>query len=455
MRAQQGSEGDVAPTSIKRVLTSDTSALVLSNLSAALLGVLTGLVTARALGPAGRGDLAVVLLWPSLLTSLLDAGISESLTLRISRNPARWRQSVRAGLVIASAAGLVALGVGHVFLSSVLQRDQRHLLTLTRAALLFVPASLLSSVAIGALLGLERFRLLALIRVASVVVYLVALLVAVGTQHASVEVVTWLTVGSRLLPAAAAGTILLAGLVAGRGAEVAAQAQEGLALQSARTATVVSGSTDRLVANFTLSQAAIGQWQVIVALNTVMQFVSQGISQKLLASMGAREKLSLLPAYARAVALTTLCAAVAMPLLPWAVPVLYGPGFSAAVVPAMVVLGSSILGAGAATLQTAARATGRVRGSVVSEIIGMVVTVAVALPASGWLGMTGIAVGMIAGRLTSLSVMVRVVKEQGGIAAYVPGTREFRCALGRLRHNSAGAVNQLVPGECRTPRPFK
>ena len=39
------------------------------------LNVLTGIVLARTLGPAGRGELAAVMLWPSILAAVGSLGV--------------------------------------------------------------------------------------------------------------------------------------------------------------------------------------------------------------------------------------------------------------------------------------------------------------------------------------------------------------------------------------------
>lgn len=77
-----------------------------------LMLVITGPFLARLLGPAGRGDLAALMLWPVILVQLGGLGIPAALTYYISSG-ARWRETVRQGLRFAGwqAAGLTALQV--------------------------------------------------------------------------------------------------------------------------------------------------------------------------------------------------------------------------------------------------------------------------------------------------------------------------------------------------------
>jgi O-antigen/teichoic acid export membrane protein len=74
--------------------------------------VITGPFLARLLGPAGRGDLAALMLWPVILVQLGGLGIPAALTYYISGG-ARWSETIRRGLRFAAwqAAGLTALQV--------------------------------------------------------------------------------------------------------------------------------------------------------------------------------------------------------------------------------------------------------------------------------------------------------------------------------------------------------
>src|SRR5258708_38333051 len=59
-----------------------------------------GVITARELLPAGRGDLAAMILWPVFLASAMTLGIPSALTLQLRSHPEQRSQLMGAGLLL-------------------------------------------------------------------------------------------------------------------------------------------------------------------------------------------------------------------------------------------------------------------------------------------------------------------------------------------------------------------
>ncbi len=77
-----------------------------------LLNAATGIVTARALHAAGRGELAAIAVWPNFLASAMTLGLPSAL-LYHSRIDAQSRATLlRAALPLALALGLIATAIG-------------------------------------------------------------------------------------------------------------------------------------------------------------------------------------------------------------------------------------------------------------------------------------------------------------------------------------------------------
>ncbi len=74
--------------------------------------VLTGVTTARLLGPEGRGVYAAVTVWPPLLALLSVAGLNSSIVFRLRKAPERTGSAVAASLLLAAATSLVAILIG-------------------------------------------------------------------------------------------------------------------------------------------------------------------------------------------------------------------------------------------------------------------------------------------------------------------------------------------------------
>lgn len=76
------------------------------------LNAATGIVTARALHPAGRGELAAIVLWPMLASGLTTVGLPAALVYHLRRQPDDARALVGGAAVIAILASTVGVVAG-------------------------------------------------------------------------------------------------------------------------------------------------------------------------------------------------------------------------------------------------------------------------------------------------------------------------------------------------------
>lgn len=67
-----------AKAAVARVVRTGSGTLLLSNFALTGVGLITGVATARLLGPEGRGDLAIITYWPSFVYSLIDLALFET-----------------------------------------------------------------------------------------------------------------------------------------------------------------------------------------------------------------------------------------------------------------------------------------------------------------------------------------------------------------------------------------
>ena len=99
--------GCAAGASVRATLTTTgTNVLVLA------LNLGTGLLTARFLGPEGRGEFAAMVLWPQFLASLLTLGLPQATTFNIVRHPEDQQAGHRRPACSSLVLGLVAIGAG-------------------------------------------------------------------------------------------------------------------------------------------------------------------------------------------------------------------------------------------------------------------------------------------------------------------------------------------------------
>ncbi len=79
-----------------------------SKLGVVAINAATGILTARALHPQGRGELAAMTIWPLVLSGSLTLGLPSALTYMIQRKPGQKAQMTTAAALIAALIGMVA-----------------------------------------------------------------------------------------------------------------------------------------------------------------------------------------------------------------------------------------------------------------------------------------------------------------------------------------------------------
>ena len=100
-----------------------TSSLVATALIQ-VLNVVTGVILARTLGPSGRGELAAVILWPTMLWTVGNLGVVDSVTFHSARGSAPQRSIVSTSLAIALAQSAVLVAIGLVLVPLVLAKQE-------------------------------------------------------------------------------------------------------------------------------------------------------------------------------------------------------------------------------------------------------------------------------------------------------------------------------------------
>lgn len=97
-------EGPLAPRrGLRAVIQSIGSKAAILVLQAA-----TGILTARSLGPAGRGELAAMILWPLFVASVTTLGVPSSLIYHLRLWPRERDRLIANGFLLAAAMGIVA-----------------------------------------------------------------------------------------------------------------------------------------------------------------------------------------------------------------------------------------------------------------------------------------------------------------------------------------------------------
>ncbi len=134
------------PSSTRAFLVSVSAKIFVVGLYAA-----TGIVSARALQPAGRGELNAIILWYTFLASAFTFGIPSAVTFQLRKNPAQRSQIFSAAIILALCASAVAMIAGYFGLPHLLRQYDPRVIFFARLFLWNTPVATLFLVGRAAL----------------------------------------------------------------------------------------------------------------------------------------------------------------------------------------------------------------------------------------------------------------------------------------------------------------
>lgn len=110
-----------------------------------LLNIIGGILTARFLGPAGKGELTAVIIWPSILAGLGSLGLVDAIVFFSGKNDKSDVQAILSNsLGMAFLQSLVLIGIGWLVLPSLMGNYDPAVIGIARIYLLFIPLNLVS-----------------------------------------------------------------------------------------------------------------------------------------------------------------------------------------------------------------------------------------------------------------------------------------------------------------------
>ena len=116
-----------------------TSQVLAINVLMAVIGLASGLLAARLLGPEGRGELAAIQSWPMLFAALAMLGMPEALVYFSSRERCRAADYLGTATIIALLAGVGFLSVGWILMPVLLRSQTHSTIWFARIYLLMIP----------------------------------------------------------------------------------------------------------------------------------------------------------------------------------------------------------------------------------------------------------------------------------------------------------------------------
>jgi O-antigen/teichoic acid export membrane protein len=163
----------------------------LASVAIQVSGLITGVLTARILGPTARGELATVMLWPVILTNLGLMGCNWAVAREVAADPRKESDWIRAAVVVGFAAACLCLVLGYWLIPHLLPLDRRYLGSLVRLCLLSIPLGIFNQTLLAIEHGRMRWRRYNIVRVSFFVFYVILICLIAVNRKAQVQWFVW------------------------------------------------------------------------------------------------------------------------------------------------------------------------------------------------------------------------------------------------------------------------
>jgi O-antigen/teichoic acid export membrane protein len=362
-----------------------------------VLNVVTGVILARTLGPSGRGELAAVILWPTMLWTVGNLGVVDSVTFNSARRSAPQRSIVSTSLAIAFVQSTVLVAIGLVLVPLVLAKQEA---SVVRDCLIFlasIPTSLVT-LYLGSLLnGTHRYVAFNVVR-STVFVGNAAGLVALAiASELTVTSAMFAYLASQLLTVAIAAILVLPST--GRPSRPERPlAREILAYgfrsQLSTISNLLNERVDQLVISIVLAPASLGLYVVAWTMTSLSWMIGYSVTFAALPRVAQAESAQERRARAHRYVFLTFAATVAVTipvllLAPEILRIAFGGDFVQATGVTRVLLVASIALGTARVLEAVLKGLNRPLHAGLAEGAGLIVTavgLAALLPTMGLMG---------------------------------------------------------------------
>jgi enterobacterial common antigen flippase len=382
--ASSGARGNTSNFSLPprgrlRRFVPEGSTLTAVSLAASLvLNAFTGVLTARLLGPSGKGVLALAFVWSSVTSVIADLGLSQAATFFASREPG-WRRLLWGQLATLTIAQTTLAVPAALVVSSALLHTPA-IREAVFVGLIAVPVFLLFGYQLALLRGCERFLEYNLIRVGQSAAWAALVTAFYFVRFPSPMGLILGYVGISTLAFAVGAAVLGRQIgpprftIRGTGRVL----RYGVLTWVAGIGYQTTIRIDQLFLGAAVSTSALGQYATSVAIASCLTVISTAIAVVTLPAV-ARSSLNVGLVIGRrnwafGVVIMTVAAAAVAALAPLLVRVLLGAKFQpAAPLVRILLLGQVALGS-THILHEIARGQGRLRYPAIVETCGAVLT---------------------------------------------------------------------------------
>jgi antigen flippase len=362
----------------------------------------TGIITARLLGPYGRGEQAAIILWPQALAVATTLGLPSAVLYNLRRHPDRASQLFSAALLIGALMGGIATVTGVLIIPRWLTQYSSEVVHFAQWAMFTAPLMLLSLIFNFVLQAREEFTLYNAVRYLNPLATLLVL-VSLALIH---DLTPFNAALAYLAPTVPIFLWMLVRLwrlyrPTWRGMGWAAKRLTSYGVRSYGVDLVgqLSAYLDRAFVVGMLTPVSMGLYAVALSLAQMVNVFPNAAVSVLFPKASGRsveEAASLAGRAARgSVTMTTLAAVGLAILSPWALSIVYGREFLDAIHVFKLLLFVMVLRSVTYVLFQTFMAVGRPGLATIPQIVGLVLSVPLLLVLVPRYGLEGVGLALL------------------------------------------------------------
>jgi O-antigen/teichoic acid export membrane protein len=388
-----------------------------------LFNLATGVLLAHAFDPEGRGEVALILIWPNMLTAFARLGLPEALTFHTARGDHPTGAVLGSGLVIATVRAVVVLAIAAAILPFVLGPHGSDVLRAGYVYLGYIPADAYGNVMLGVLNGEERYRAVSILRVLVIAAAAIPLFIVFGLGDLTLMSLAIIYVAAAVMVSVLGALLLrrtLRSLTVSRGLSHALL-HYGVRAHLGTISTTLNARVDQLVVSLFLPVHQLGLYTIAATMSAVSGWVGLSVGYVALPTLaraeGDEERLVGARRFTRLTLLGSTAISIPVAIFaPQLIHIVFGSAYVQVADVARVLMISTIAYSAARCLEAILRALNMPWQASLGEVIALAVTavaLAVLLPL---LGLMGAALASLLAYATSMVWMLRVTSRRLGIS---------------------------------------
>ena len=396
-----------------RLLRSDWAGTGFAQFAVLLLGIVSGIASGRLLGPQGRGELAVVTLWPIAFVYIATLGLNHAVVYYAGKQRFSVSELWAATSVIGVAQSLLVVGTGFLLIPILLRNYAASLETLGLLFLLTAPAIFFSAYLPYFLLGAGDVRSFNIVRVIAPGCYAAGLVALFALRLPSVPAAVAMQAAG-YIAATGAGFIYLYGRKhpgwSFRTSVAKNLLSYGVKAHCANITSYLNQRVDQLILTLLIPAEQLGLYAVAASVAISISFIPIAAGTVTFARGAAQSDIQARRTIARSFRASLLWLGITCCALffaaPWLIQLLLGPRFAGSVVACRILLPGTIALGLNQVLYSGANAMGMPSLPSYAEGVGLAVTVVGLALLVGRYGYLGAAVVSSVAYTTSFVVML-------------------------------------------------